>query len=196
MSMAEARLKVDEFIHQHHGENEPDPKVGRIVVDEGASSEYGPAYVFSFNTERFFETRHPFDGILLCVVVVPKDGAPPHWPPQAERTDVYLDKVANGEMWWSNDGAGVNATVTYWGVVDPADPDRIIGGVMRRRTVGDRTVDESFRRDLRWRPTEFLRRHELGHDHLDLVELYEDQAGDFVRAQREKQSPSEVPDAT
>ena len=47
---------------------------------------------------------------------------------------------------------------------------------MVRRTHSDPPVDEVFKRDLSWQPTDYLRRYFLGHNDVDHVEISEDEA--------------------
>jgi hypothetical protein len=46
--------------------------------------------------------------------------------------------------------------------------------------------DEAFTRNLRWEPTEYLRRYHLGHDDVDHVEITEAEADAFVARITEK----------
>lgn len=45
-----------------------------------------------------------------------------------------------------------------------------------RRTHTSPPVDEVFRRDLTWQPTEYLERYRLGHNDTEHVEIPEDEA--------------------
>jgi hypothetical protein len=55
---------------------------------------------------------------------------------------------------------------------------------MRRRTAEGRTVDEVFTRSLVWKPTDYFRRYDLGHNDDDHVEITEAEATEFVRRVR------------
>jgi hypothetical protein len=45
-----------------------------------------------------------------------------------------------------------------------------------RRVHSDPPVDQSFRRDLTWQPTEYLARYRLGHNDTEHVEITEEEA--------------------
>jgi hypothetical protein len=53
---------------------------------------------------------------------------------------------------------------------------------VRRRIVDGVTCDEGFTRNLRWEPTQYLRRYALGHNDVDHVEISEADAEAFVEA--------------
>ena len=56
--------------------------------------------------------------------------------------------------------------------------------IVWRRLVGrdGRTYDEAFIRNLRWQPTEYLRRYELGHNDVEHVEISEREAAAFIES--------------
>lgn len=178
--------QLTSFLQRHFGDEISHPTLGSIVIDESVMVEYDIAYAVAVNTVRYLATRDGAYGLMSGGIVIPKDGFPVHWAPTMWSDEVYVEKVRNGEMWWSATGAEVPTSVTYWGKVEPTDPERRVFGIVRRRTIGESVVDEAFTRSLRWEPTWFLRRYDLGHNDLDLVEINEMQAGEFVRALRDK----------
>jgi hypothetical protein len=190
MTPADARSRLDEFLRRRFGNEVSLPQLGPILVDESATRELDNAFAFSINTARYFETGDRAHGLMTGAVIVPKDRSPVHWAPTAVPVEEYLHKVRTGESWWSGTGAHPKTSVRYRGKVDPADPNRKIGGLLRSRTIGSETIDESFTRDLTWKRTDFLRRYELGHNDLDLVELTAKDAAEFVRRARAKRAHS------
>lgn len=70
--------------------------------------------------------------------------------------------------------------VTYYGKLRPGYPSTAPSGIVRRRGTGPTAHDEAFTRNLRWQPTEFLRRAALGLDDTDTVEISEADAVDFA----------------
>ncbi|WP_328352507.1 hypothetical protein OG976_19890 [Mycobacterium sp. NBC_00419] len=62
----------------------------------------------------------------------------------------------------------VEEPVSYFALLD--DAGRPVG--LLRRTHGQPLPrDESLRRDFSWRPSEFLRKYELGHNDYDYKEI-------------------------
>jgi len=74
----------------------------------------------------------------------------------------------------------------------PENPSGIV-----RRIHSDPPVDESLRRDLIWRPTEYLKRYSLGHNDIDHVEISETEANVIMQHWRAKWSVEDTlnPDA-
>jgi hypothetical protein len=64
------------------------------------------------------------------------------------------------------------------GRLRPGHPRSNPSGIVRRRE--GTAVDEAFTRSLRWEPTEYLRRHALGLDDTDHVQITEAEAVDFA----------------
>lgn len=178
--------RLDNFIQQHFGKECEHPDLGPVRIDESATVECSNSYIFIVNAARYFETRDSATGLAVSTVIVPKVDFPPHWAPELWSGTEYVKKVARGEMWWSTSGTDTEIPVTYWGKVDPADPDRLIGGVVRRRMADGRAVDEAFTRDLIWKPTEFLQLYDLGHNDMDLVRMSEAEVTEFVRRVRNR----------
>lgn len=79
-----------------------------------------------------------------------------------------------------DDLAGDAAEPTvYYAKLRPGHPRSNPSGVVRRRGAGT-SRDDAFTRNLRWEPTEFLRRAAIGLDDTDFVEIPESEAVDFV----------------
>lgn len=70
--------------------------------------------------------------------------------------------------------------VQYYGKLRPGYPRSAPSGIVRRRGEGPGVVDEAFTRNLRWEPTEYLRRHALGLDDTENVEITDAEAVDFA----------------
>ncbi|GHF89233.1 hypothetical protein [Streptomyces thermodiastaticus] len=72
--------------------------------------------------------------------------------------------------------------ITYYAKISEGHPRSNPRGIVRRRLVGREktTYDEAFTRNLRWEPTEYLRRYELGHNEVDHVEISEREAAAFI----------------
>lgn len=71
-------------------------------------------------------------------------------------------------------------TVTYYAKIDESHPRSDPRGVVRRRIVDGVAHDEAFTRNLRWEPTEYLRRYRLGHDDVEHVTISKEEADAFV----------------
>jgi hypothetical protein len=92
------------------------------------------------------------------------------------------------EWWLTERGArvevlrpgGLKSPWTYYARIDEDFPRERPAGIVRRRLVNGVTVDEAFTRNLRWEPTEYLRRYELGHNDDDHVEITAAEADAFV----------------
>ncbi|MEU8516845.1 hypothetical protein AB0C76_35445 [Kitasatospora sp. NPDC048722] len=54
-------------------------------------------------------------------------------------------------------------------------------GIVRRSTIDGIDIDEAFTRNLRWEPTEYLRRYYLGHNDDDHAEITRAEADAFIR---------------
>ena len=67
--------------------------------------------------------------------------------------------------------------VTYYGLLDG---DGKISGILRRTYEGPIPRDETFRRDLSWQPSEFLRRYYLGHNDNDYREMTPEEAVSLI----------------
>ncbi|NTY59863.1 hypothetical protein [Mycolicibacterium sphagni] len=63
--------------------------------------------------------------------------------------------------------------VTYYAILSDAG---VPTGLVRRTHLPVGTEDESFRRDLTWRPTEFLYKYWLGHNDIDYKEISAEEA--------------------
>lgn len=73
--------------------------------------------------------------------------------------------------------------VTYYALLtDKGEP----AGLVRRTHLSPVPKDESLRRDLSWRPTEFLRRYHLGHNENDYREISVADAENLIERWRRK----------
>ncbi|MCX4834898.1 pentapeptide repeat-containing protein [Streptomyces sp. NBC_01016] len=97
------------------------------------------------------------------------------------------------ESWLNSRGASVTVlnsppgTVTYYARVDDEFPRERPAGIVRRRRDGTTFRDEAFTRHLRWEPTEYLRRYELGHNDDDHIEITEEETARFITRIRAEQ---------
>ncbi|MCX4845080.1 hypothetical protein [Streptomyces sp. NBC_00893] len=80
--------------------------------------------------------------------------------------------------------AGAVGRITYYARIGEGYPRSSPRGILRRRLVGREaeTHDEAFTRGLRWEPTEYLRRYELGHNDVDHVQISEREAAAFIES--------------
>ncbi|MHC5257644.1 pentapeptide repeat-containing protein [Streptomyces sp. UC4497] len=91
------------------------------------------------------------------------------------------------ELWLAGRGATVEVlnspadTTTYYARVGNGFSRSNPAGVVRRRRAEAVVRDEAFTRNLRWEATEYLRRHELGHNDDEHVEITSAEADEFVR---------------
>lgn len=78
--------------------------------------------------------------------------------------------------------AGARGHISYFAKIRDGYPRDRPSGVLRRRIVGrdERTFDEAFTRNLEWRPSEYFRLYELGHNDVDHVEISEADAVAFI----------------
>ncbi|MET7611859.1 pentapeptide repeat-containing protein [Streptomyces seoulensis] len=90
------------------------------------------------------------------------------------------------ELWLNHRGASVGVInsppeqTTYYALIGEGNPRSNPEGVVRRRRAGEFVSDEVFTRNLRWEPTEYLRRYELGHNDLEHVEITKDEVDRFI----------------
>ncbi|MEW1929748.1 pentapeptide repeat-containing protein [Streptomyces sp. NPDC088360] len=90
------------------------------------------------------------------------------------------------ERWLHQGGATVQVlnsvpdTTTYYARIDDEYPRNSPAGIVRRTNADGLTTDHAFTRNLRWEPTEYLRRYELGHNATDHVEISEAEAAAFI----------------
>jgi hypothetical protein len=77
---------------------------------------------------------------------------------------------------------GAVGRITYYAKIGAGHPRSAPRGILRRRVMGREggVHDEAFTRNLRWEPTEYLRRYELGHDDVDHVVISEREAAAFI----------------
>ncbi|WDN55921.1 hypothetical protein [Streptomyces clavuligerus] len=80
------------------------------------------------------------------------------------------------------DALDAEGEITYYAKTDAANSRSSPQGIVRRRIDEDRMDDEAFTRNLRWEPTEYLRRYELGHNDIDHVEITEIEAAAFIQS--------------
>ncbi|MEU0174521.1 pentapeptide repeat-containing protein [Streptomyces massasporeus] len=90
------------------------------------------------------------------------------------------------ERWLHSRGARVRVIgprrgdITYYAKFSEGYSRSNPQGIVRRRMVNGVAHDEAFTRNLRWEPTEYLRRYELGHHEVDPVEISEAEAFAFI----------------
>ncbi|GGV68396.1 hypothetical protein GCM10010277_77650 [Streptomyces longisporoflavus] len=89
------------------------------------------------------------------------------------------------ERWLHQRGATVHvlnaaSPTTYYARIDDDFPRTRPAGIVRRTITNGFTTDHAFTRNLRWEPTEYLRRYELGHNDTDHVEISEAEAEAFI----------------
>lgn len=70
--------------------------------------------------------------------------------------------------------------ITYYAKLHDGHTRSNPSGILRRRTTDGISHDEAFTRNLRWEPTEYLRRYGLGHDDIDHVEITKREADAFI----------------
>lgn len=71
--------------------------------------------------------------------------------------------------------------VTYYAKLGFGASREAPSGIVRRRVVDGLTYDESFNRNRRWEPTEYLALHALGYDEIDYAEITEEEADEFIK---------------
>lgn len=90
------------------------------------------------------------------------------------------------ELWLADRGATVEVlnspadATTYYARICEEFPRANPAGIVRRRQAGTTVRDDAFTRNLRWEPTEYLRRYALGHNDSDHVEITPAEADAFV----------------
>ncbi|QUG99933.1 hypothetical protein HUO13_03140 [Saccharopolyspora erythraea] len=186
----EARRRLHEFLARHFGEEISHPKLGRIAVRDEVTRDFDIAETFAVDTVRAIDSGNPADGLMSGGIVVPKDGSPVHWAPTTPAVEDYVKAVADGERWWSSGGAEPVTEVIYYGLLTPGRTRSNPSGILRRRTAAGRTTDEVFTRNLRWEPTDYFRKYELGHNEDEHVEITPGEAAEFVRRIRSKLAQS------
>lgn len=79
------------------------------------------------------------------------------------------------------DALDAEGEMTYFAKISDGYPRHSPRGIVRRRVDdGGGTHDESFTRNLRWEPTEYLRLYNLGHNEIDHVRITEIEAAAFI----------------
>ncbi|MFJ8844240.1 hypothetical protein ACIRFF_15205 [Streptomyces cyaneofuscatus] len=79
------------------------------------------------------------------------------------------------------DALDAEGEMTYFAKISDGHPSPSPRGIVRRRVDDEgRTHDESFTRNLRWEPTEYLRLHDLGHNEIGHVHITEIEAAAFI----------------
>lgn len=71
--------------------------------------------------------------------------------------------------------------VFYYAKIDETHPRTDPRGIVRRRVVDGTAHDEAFTRNLRWEPTEYLKRYELGHNDVEHLKITLGEAEEFVQ---------------
>lgn len=90
------------------------------------------------------------------------------------------------ELWLAERGAQVEVldspgdTTAYYALVADGFSRTDPSGVVRRRRAGANVRDDAFTRNLRWEPTQYLHRYELGHNDIDHVEITQAEAKAFI----------------
>ncbi|MFJ2580012.1 pentapeptide repeat-containing protein [Kitasatospora aureofaciens] len=109
-------------------------------------------------------------------------------------TEQELDGAAL-QQWFTEHGAQVEVLggepVTYYAMFSGKYTRENPHGVMRRRIVDGIDVDEAFTRNLRWEPTEYLRRYYFGHNDIDHAEITRAEVDAFI--ERVKQAVGQPP---
>ncbi|WP_344396470.1 pentapeptide repeat-containing protein [Streptomyces vastus] len=96
------------------------------------------------------------------------------------------------ERWLNSRGAKVRVLnprsedITYYAKFSEGYSRSNPQGIVRRRMLNGVAHDEAFTRNLRWKPTEYLRLYELGHNEVDHVEISEAEAVTFIDAVAEE----------
>lgn len=183
---AEARCRLDKFLKRQFGENMSHSQLGPIAIREECTTEDDIMYFFFVNTVKAIESGRTRDGLLSGGIIVPKDGSPVHWAPTFPPVEKYLEEVRSGESWWSQGGADPLTEVKYYALLTPGRTRSNPSGVMRRRTAAGHTTDEVFTRSLEWKPTEYFRKYDLGHNEDEHVEITGAEAAAFIRRIRSR----------
>jgi hypothetical protein len=76
--------------------------------------------------------------------------------------------------------------ITYYARIDATHPADRPAGIVRRIHTEPVPTDEAFTRNMRWEPTEYLRRYYLGHNDDDHVEISEQEANRIIQSWRER----------
>ena len=179
ITSAEARDRLDDFLRRHFGPDVEHPKLGPVAIREDRTREYANAYGFSVNTTRFIESGDVRDGLMSGAIIVPR------MVPLSTGPDI-LEHLPNTWMRWLRASAGglppvpPPTDVRYYGLITSGRTRANPSGVMRRRTAEGHTVDEVFTRSLVWKPTDYFRRYDLGHNDDDHVEITDAEATEFV----------------
>jgi len=110
-------------------------------------TEYEDAWLVPFNTRTYLDGGPPPTGLLPSAAVVPKYAdVAPHYPPNALPVEEYLRRVRRGEMAWSSPPPD---RVTYYAKISERAPRTRPKGLLRRRLVNGRLIDERFVSSLR-----------------------------------------------
>ncbi|MFK0293927.1 hypothetical protein ACIQU6_26145 [Streptomyces sp. NPDC090442] len=80
------------------------------------------------------------------------------------------------------DALDAEGEITYYAKVSEGHPRHSPRGIVRRRIDDGDTHDEAFTRNLRWEPTEYFKRYELGHNEVDHVKITEVEAAAFIES--------------
>lgn len=111
-------------------------------------------------------------------------------------SSIRVEYAANGFMATELiDTAPVEPTkprTTYYAKIDARHPRNDPRGVVRRRETGGVPQDEAFTRNLRWEPTEYLHRFQLGHNDVEHVEISTAEADAFATCMRQKLTEDQV----
>jgi len=78
--------------------------------------------------------------------------------------------------------------ITYYALISEDHPRERPEGLVRRIHTEPMPTDQELHRDLQWHPSEYLRRHWLGHNYSDHVEISEQEAERIIAQWREQQA--------
>lgn len=70
--------------------------------------------------------------------------------------------------------------VRYFALIDEINPRSNPLGVVRRREIDGREVDEAFTRNLIWENSDYFDLYRLGHNEVDHVEITAREAEAFI----------------
>ncbi len=96
-----------------------------------------------------------------------------------DRSAVSVEYAGDGSI--EVEPVGPPENVVYYAKIDETHPRTDPRGIVRRRIADGTAHDEAFTRNLRWEPTEYLRRYELGHNDVEHVEISIGEAEEFVQ---------------
>lgn len=178
VTRAEAIMAVQDLLISEFGEGLKTHGRDQVVLLRENVTEFEDAWLVPFNTRRYLEGGSPPTGLLPSAALVPKDNRiPPHYPPTALPVENYLAKARSGEMPWSSPPPD---KVTYYAKIGTTGSRSDPKGLLRRRRVDGRLIDERFVRSLKWEPTNFFELHRIGRNDDEYLEIDESEANAFI----------------